>query len=168
MYKIKDFLYMNVYSFDGKKYGFIKDVIIDLNRKVVNGFEISVSKMGNKKSVVLSEDIIAFSEDMITTRISTGNYFSFSQIRGIDTLDINGNILGMVSDIIFDIKDFHISAIIISTGIFKDISSGRKILIPELTILGDENLIYIDDKKNIQFVSNAHKLYFEDEGKNEK
>lgn len=168
MYRIKDFLYMDVYSTSGKRFGFIKDIVIDINSKLIKGFKISSNKIFNKNEIVLSQNIISFSNNMVIKTVSDGNYISFSDIKNTDVVDINGNTVGMISDIIFEMNNFNIKGIIISTGLIKDIALGKKILIPEATILGEDTLLYIIDKKNIEFVSSAHKLCWEDEESNEK
>lgn len=159
---------MDVFSADGKKLGYIKDVIVDMNEKTIKGFDISSNTISNRKSIVLCEDVVTFSTNMVVNGLSFGNYLSFFDVKNVDVIDINGNVIGIISDLVFDMNNFRINAIIISTGVLKDIFIGKKVLLPKSTVLGENSLLFLCNKKSIEFKSNIHKLDLKDDEKNEK
>ncbi|MCS4473956.1 PRC-barrel domain-containing protein [Clostridium botulinum] len=65
MYKSKYFKYMNVYYSNGKKVGFIKDILVDFNEERIIGFCVSSYNILNKNNIVLVEDIISINKNMV-------------------------------------------------------------------------------------------------------
>lgn len=152
MYRSKDFRYMNVYDNNGKKIGFIKDILVDFNKAKVLGFFMNCYKILNKKNVILVEDIICINKNMIIRKLEKKDYLKFNDIKHLEVIDIEGNLIGVIEDIIISEKDFTISALVISMGLLNNFIKGKKIITPEEIILGEKNLLYFNYKsRNLDF-----------------
>ena len=166
MYRAKDFYMMEVKDIQGKKLGFIKDIDIDFNKQCLVGFILSSYNIFQREVKVLIEDIIIFNDIMVVKKTSREKTLKLNSIKGMDVIDKNNNILGMVEEIIFDAIDFKIQGLIISSGIVKNFISGKRILLLKNLILGDRSILCINDNKKIEFFSRPHKIILEDD-KNE-
>lgn len=154
---------MEVKDVQGKKLGFIKDIDINFNEGCVVGFILSSYNIFKKEVKVLIEDIIIFNEIMIVTKISRKKTLALNSIKGMDIIDKNNNILGMVEEIIFDGLDFKIQGLIISSGILKDFISGKRVLLLKNLILGDNSILCVCEDKKIEFFSRPHKIILEED-----
>lgn len=163
MYRAKDFYMMEVKDIQGKKLGFIKDIDINFNEGRLVGFILSSYNIFQREVKVLIGDIVIFNDIMIVKKISRKKTLELNSIKGMDVIDKNNNILGMVEDIIFDGFDFKIQGLIISSGIVKDFISGKRILLLKNLILGDSSILWIDEDKKIEFFSRPHKIILEDD-----
>lgn len=162
MYKKKDFNYMEVLHINGKKIGFINDLLIDISEKKVKGFTVSSFSILKKTVYLLMEDIISFNNSMIVAKTSEKKYLPFNLIKNMDVRDNCGNILGMVEEIIFEPQSFDIKGLVISTGLLNNFLHGKKIILLTKLVIGDESLIYFDDCEKINFTSIPHVLPMED------
>ncbi|MDU4598903.1 MAG: PRC-barrel domain-containing protein, partial [Clostridium sporogenes] len=106
MYRSKYFKYMNVYYSNGKKAGFIKDILIDFNEEKIIGFCVSSYKILNKNNIVLVEDIISINKNMVVKKLERGKYLSFNDIKHLEVIDIEGVLMGVIEDIIIDEDNF--------------------------------------------------------------
>lgn len=149
MYKVRDFKYLNVYNEKGKKLGIVKDVAIDYNKKVIDGFIIS-TKIFSKKNYVKKEDIVAMGESIISKKISTYNGIKFGDIKGIEIINKNGILLGTLDEFLINERDFSIKCLIASTGSFCKFITGKKLFLLENTILGDKNILCYE-REDINF-----------------
>lgn len=154
---------MEVVNVNGGKIGYIKDILIDFNKRKVMGFKVSSSGIFSNSINVLTEDIISFNNIMIVNKFNRNKYFSFSEIKSLDTVDTCGNILGMVEDCIFRENDFYITGILISTGFFSNFINGKLAIPISNTILGDENLLNYIQCNKFHLRSVPHKLFKEDD-----
>nr|WP_307895908.1 PRC-barrel domain-containing protein [Clostridium botulinum] len=68
---------MNVYYSNGKKVGFIKDILVDFNEERIIGFCVSSYKILNKNNIVLIEDIISINKNMVVKKTRKGKVFKF-------------------------------------------------------------------------------------------
>ncbi|MGE5629277.1 MAG: PRC-barrel domain-containing protein [Solirubrobacterales bacterium] len=157
MYKSKDFSLMEVIHIKNNRIGFIKDLLIDFNGKRIMGFEISCYDFFNKKLNVMKEDIISFDNSMVIKNTCQSKYLSFKNIRGIDIWDINGNMLGMLEDIIFEERNFKIYGVILCSGLLNNYFKGKEILLAEELILGDNSMLCFGSRK-ICFSSKPHNI----------
>lgn len=162
MYRVKDFILMEVFNVNGKKIGYIKDILIDFNKKRVIGFKVSSSGIFSNSINVLNEDIISFNNVMIVDKFNKNRYFSFSEIKGLDTVDTCGNIIGMIEECIFRKNDFYITGLLISTGFFNNLINGKLVIPVCNTILGDDNLLNYKQCDKFSLRSMPHKLFKED------
>jgi len=158
---------MEVKDIKGKRLGFIKDIDINFSDSRIVGFILSPYNIFKKDVKVLLEDVIIFNDVMIIKKISRNKTLEFSSIKGMDVIDKNNNILGMVEEMIFDGLDFKIQGLIISSGILKDYTLGKRVLLLKNLILGENNILCICDDKKIELFSRAHKIILEEE-RNEK
>lgn len=152
MYRRKDFLLMEVYNEKGKRIGFIKDIIIKLEKEEVLGFVIISYNLFKGYSHILKEDIISFGEKIIVKKESKGEEVHFNDIKSKHVIDEDGNILGFIEDVFFS-EDFKINGVIISTGYISNFLHGKKIVLPEDLIISDYNIIYKNRKDKIKFTN---------------
>lgn len=152
MYKSKYFKYMNVYYSNGKKVGFIKDILVDFNEERIIGFCVSSYNILNKNNIVLVEDIISINKNMVVKKLERGQYLSFNDIKHLEVIDIEGVLMGVIEDIIINEGNFRIVAIIISMGFLNNFIKGKKIISPNEIILGETNLLYFNYRsRNLDF-----------------
>ncbi|MCM0648772.1 PRC-barrel domain-containing protein [Clostridium swellfunianum] len=167
MFKTKDFMLMDVVDIRGKKIGFINDIIIDFKKGDVKGFVVSSYSFFQKTLCVLKEDIVSFNKSMIVSRVLKDKLFTFSKIKGMDIINCSGNILGMAEDILFHEFTFKIQGLVVSTGFIKNLLVGKKILLVNSFIIGEQSILYYSAKSKVEFISVPHKLFAE-ENQNEK
>jgi uncharacterized protein YrrD len=147
MYKVKDFSMMEVIDVSGKKIGFVKDLMIDFHKKKVIGFVISPYNLFIRSLTIFIEDIITFSEVMIVKSTEKEIYQLFKSFKDMDIIDKCGNMIGMLEDIIFDEK-FNIRAIIMSSGMIRKLLEGKRIILINEIIVGEQNILFFN-KSNI-------------------
>ncbi|MBC2579016.1 PRC-barrel domain-containing protein [Clostridium sp. DJ247] len=162
MYRTKDFSLMDVVNVNGKRLGFINDLLIDFNRKQVLGFNVTPLSLFRKTLNIMLEDVISFNSVMVIIKAAKGSFLKFKDIKAMDVRDKEGNVLGMVEDILFDEHKFTLNAVIISTGFITNFISGKKIILVKDLMLGEKNLLYNGKNENINFSSLPHKLFLED------
>lgn len=167
MYRRKDFILMDVYNLQGKKIGVITDLLINMDDNSVKGFVITPTTILKKTSSALIEDIVSFNEYMIIKKLNKSHYLKFDIIRGLDVIDDLGYVEGVIEEIIFNIFTFKIKGLILSRGLLQNFYYGKKVILQEDYIIGDENVFYINRNKKIRFATTFHKLNVED-GENEK
>lgn len=161
MFRTKDFILMDVVDIKGKKIGFIKDIIIDFHKAQVKGFVISSYKIYQKTLNVLKEDIVSFNKTMVVKRWHKDKFLTFSEVKNRDVKNRYGDIIGILEDMLFHEFTFEIKGIIISSGFIKNFITGKKIILMNSVILGEESILYYKDKSKIDFVSVPHKLSME-------
>ncbi|APH19238.1 PRC-barrel domain protein [Clostridium botulinum] len=143
---------MNVYYSNGKKVGFIKDILVDFNEERIIGFCVSSYNILNKNNIVLVEDIISINKNMVVKKLERGQYLSFNDIKHLEVIDIEGVLMGVIEDIIINEGNFRIVAIIISMGFLNNFIKGKKIISPNEIILGETNLLYFNYRsRNLDF-----------------
>ena len=64
MFKWRDFYLMKVYDSKNKYIGVIEDISINLNKGIIEGFEISPASIMKKHTFVLSDSIISIDNTM--------------------------------------------------------------------------------------------------------
>lgn len=163
MYRKKDFLFMNVSNVRGKSMGFVKDLAVNFHVGGVIGFLISSYSLFQSSLYVFKEDIISFNKHMIANSQHKGKYLNFEDIRGMNVIDIRGNMIGMVEDIIFNEDTFVIQGVIVCTGYATNFLHGKKILLPKDLLLGDNHILYHGKSYNIDFINLPSKLFREED-----
>lgn len=149
MAKSRDYIYKDVLNINGEKIGYIKDILIDFNKYEVVGFKINPYKIMKKGFSVLREDIIYQREKLIVKSTVKNKFIQLSSIMNMYVLDKNSNVLGLVSEIIFDEDEFVIKGISIRDYNLWNIFKKRKILLPSEIILGEEYIFYIGENQRI-------------------
>jgi len=161
MFKSKDFIFMDVVTVEGKKIGFIKDLLIDFNKGRVIGFEVSPYKFFRKNLSVLKEDIIYFNKRMVVKKIDKNKYLPLHSFVSMDVIDKCRNVFGMVEDITFSSDSFEIKGIIVSSGFIINLLRGKRIILINELILGEENLLYLPNCENQLLKSMPHNFLVE-------
>ena len=167
MFKSKDFIFMDVMSVEGKRIGFIRDLLIDFNKGKVIGFVISPYKFFHKNVSVLKEDIIYFNKHMVVKKVDRNKYLCLHSFVNMDVIDKCSNVFGMVEDITFTGDTFEIKGIIVSSGFITNLLRGKRIMLINELILGEENLLYLSNCDEYSFKSMPHN-FFAEEKANEK
>ena len=161
MFKSKDFIFMDVVSVEGKKIGFIRDLLIDFNKGKVIGFVVSSYKIFHKNVSVLKEDIIYFNKHMVVKKVEKNKYLCLHSFINMDVIDKCSNIFGMVEDITFTCDTFEIKGVIVSSGFITNLLRGKRIMLINELILGEENILYIPNCEEYSFKSMPHNFLIE-------
>lgn len=150
---------MDVVNIKGEKLGYIKDIIIDFNKKNIIGFKVTPYKLLKKNFNVMKEDILYFDKSMVINKINNEEYLKFSDIKKLYVIDKNSNILGMVKDLVFSEKDLEIKALIIARNSISLLTE-RKVLLIKNMILGEKNILYFnnDDKYELFCIPNINMM----------
>jgi len=157
MFKTRDFYFKKVYNIKGKKIGIIEDLYIDFYLGKVVGFKVSNSILFSKKNYVDMQDVIDIGEDMIINSIRKGEGLTFKEIKYMEIIDTLSNIKGVLEDIVIDIQDYSIKAIVISSGLIDKMIKGKQIILLNRCILGEKYILYTG-KEGILFKSMPHNM----------
>ena len=157
MFKTRDFYFKKVYNIRGKKIGIVEDLYIDFYLGKVVGFKVSNSILFSKKNYVDMEDIIEIGEDIIINSIRKGEGLTFKEIKYMEIIDTLSNIKGVLEDIIIDIQDYTIKAIVISSGLIDKMIKGKQIILLNRCILGEKYILYTGNE-GISFKSMPHNM----------
>lgn len=163
MFRTKDFIMMDVVDIKGKKVGFVRDIIIDFHRGEVKGFVVSTYKLMQQTITILKEDIISFNKTMVISNSRKESSLKFSNIKNMDIVNRYGDIIGMVEDILFHEFSFKINGLVVSTGFLKNIIKGKRILLMNSVILGNESILFTSLDNEISFLSVPHRIFTEEE-----
>ena len=161
MFKSKDFILMDVVTVEGKKIGFIKDLLIDFNAGKVIGFLISPYKLFRKNVSVLKQDIVYANKCMVVKKVDKNEHLCLHSFIDMDVIDKCNNIFGMVEDITFSGDTFAIKGIIVSSGFIINLFRGKRIMLINELILGEENILYIPNCSEYSFKSMPHNFFVE-------
>ena len=157
MFKTRDFYFKKVYDIKGKKIGIIEDIYIDFYLGKVIGFKVSSSILFSKKNYVDMEEIIDIGEDMIINSIRKGSGLAFKELKYMEIIDKLSNVKGVLEDIIIDIKDYSIKAIVISSGLIDKMIKDKQIILLNKCILGEKYILYTGNE-GILFKSMPHNM----------
>lgn len=160
MYRKKDFILMDVVNIEGKKLGYINDILIDCNLHEVKGFVVNPYKLFKRRICIFKEDVIYFGHRIIVKKSDECRNIAFNDIKNMDVIDLNGGIIGIIEDIVFCEKNFKIKAIIISCGLIKSFFYGKRIISVENIIFGEKNVLFYANN-SYEFYSLPHKLLAE-------
>jgi Uncharacterized protein conserved in bacteria len=146
----------------GKKAGSIKDIVLDFRDKSVDGFSILNGAIFSRKNkIVWKKNIVYFDEAMVVEKLAENDsQFTFSVIKGMEVIDICGNIIGVVEDLIFD-ERFCIRGILICPGIVRKIIDGKRVLLVDEVMIGDKEILYYG-KGKFKLISVRHGIDGED------
>lgn len=157
MFKTRDFFFKKVYNIKGKKIGIIEDLYIDFHAGKILGFKVSNSSLFSKNNYVDMEDVIDIGEDMIINIIKSGSGLTFKEIKYMEVIDTLGNVKGVLEDLIIDIKDYSIKAIVMTSGLVDKMIKGKQIILLSKCILG-ENYVLYNGNEGILFKSMPHNM----------
>lgn len=153
---------MNVSNVRGKSMGFVKDLAVDFHIGGVIGFLISSYSLFQSSLYVFKEDIISFDKHMIANSYHKGKYLNFEDIKGMNVIDIKGNMIGMIEDIMFNEDTFVIQGVIVSTGYITNFLYGKKVLLTKDLLLGDNCILYHGKSYSIDFINLPSKIFGEE------
>ena len=157
MFKSKDFYLKTIYDNKGKKLGVIEDICLDFYNGKITGFKSSSSGLLSKNSYIDIEDIIEIGESIIVYKTSEEMGLELKSLKNMNVIDVNGFIKGILEDIIIDEYDYTINGIVISSGIIDRLIKGKKILLLDECILGEEYILYTG-KNNVSFKTMPHNM----------
>ena len=157
MFKTRDFYFKKVYNIKGKKVGIIEDLYIDFFLGKVVGFKVSNSSFFSKNNYIDMQDIIDIGEDVIIDSIRKGTGLTFKELKYMEIIDKLSNIKGVLEDIIIDIRDYSIKAIVISSGLIDKMIKGKQIILLNRCVLGEKYILYTGDE-GILFKSMPHNM----------
>lgn len=158
----KDFVGMMVFDVGGKRVGTVSDIYIDFYRGVIKGFKISSFSLFKKKQFIAVEDILSLNEVIVTEKTTVEEGIAFLDIKDMEVINSEGNILGVVEDILINLMNYSIKGMIVASGIFDKIYKGKKVLLVNNSILGEKEILYCEDKR-ISFKSLPHNLVVSNE-----
>lgn len=150
MIRTKFFYMKKVYTKEGKYLGIVEDIAVDFFYGKVIGFKISVTSLISKKNFVDMEKVISIDENIIIEENEKRNSLYFKELKGLEIWDLQGHMLGVFEDLIIDRESNNICGIILSTGIIDKILNGKKVLLIEDCVLGEDSIIYIGNE-DIEF-----------------
>ena len=152
---------MDVNDINGKNIGFIKDVLVDFNEGRVIGFVVSCCKFLQNNVSIFVEDIISFNIDMIVSKINKDKNLELSKIKNMDIINKLGEVIGVTEELLFDKNSFKINGLIVSMGFFRNFTGGKKIILINEMIIGEENILFFGCYDKINFFTIPHKLFIE-------
>lgn len=168
MMRSKNFKMMNVYYASGRYAGFINNILVDFRENSVVGFSVACSSFTAKTVNILFTDIICYSSNMIISKTSKADLLKLSSIKNMDIIDINGNMIGVLEDILFDEKSFIIKGAVISSGYIYNFLKGKRVALIKDLIIGDKNILFLGNTNKIELLSKPHRLNMEDDYNEEK
>jgi uncharacterized protein YrrD len=148
---------MDIKNVCGIKMGFIKDILVDFNLNKVIGFKISSRGISSKNVSVFKEDIIAFDKYMIVKQSVKDSGLTFREMKNLEVVDLDGNVIGMLEDIMMD-ESLKIKAMLISLGFVRNIIEGKKLLLIRDIIIGDKNILVTKRNDKMSFISSPHEF----------
>lgn len=153
MYRYRDFKLMNVCDLNGKKLGFINDLILNFKLAKISGFGLYSHKLLNNDVMVLSDDVVSFDKCMIVKKVQRvkTNLLNFKEICNCDIVNEKGQIVGLAQDILIDENTFKIKGIVASKGIVNDFICGKKIILIDQLCFGDKNILDKMSNEKISF-----------------
>lgn len=157
MFKTRDFYFKKVYNIKGKKIGIIEDLYIDFYEGRVIGFKVSNNMLFSKSNYVDIEEIIDIGEDVIISSIKKGDGLTFKEIKYMEVIDTLSNVKGVLEDIVIDIQDYSIKAIVISSGLVDKMIKGKQIILLNRCILGEKYILYTGND-GVLFKSMPHNM----------
>lgn len=155
MYRNRDVIGKRIINSKGKSLGIVEDLLIDITNNCVSGFYVKKSSLTKKYFCVLKENITYLGERIICTKTNEELPFMFNDMKGIEVLDLEGDILGTVESVIFSKKDFKIISFVISEGFLRNYIRGKRVILIGDLIIGDKNLLFVAEN-NYYFYSKIH------------
>ncbi|WP_024614555.1 PRC-barrel domain-containing protein [Clostridium sp. Ade.TY] len=146
MLRSKEFLLKNVYDIKGKKIGVVDDIYIDFFKGNIVGIKISTHSFLTKKNCVFTSDIISIDKDILVKEAKEGIGLRLQEVKGMDIIDLNGNLKGVVEDFIIDENDLTIKGLVVSTGLIERLLKGKEVILINKCILGEEYVLYLGNR----------------------
>ena len=125
---------------NGNKKGEIKDIFFDSQGMVVTAFLVDEGGLLHSSRIIYYQNISSFGEDAIMIQqnsfvehvpMNYRNSFQFHTRHNIVDLEVlteEGQNIGMVQDLLVDMENGKIVALILTDGLFHDLAEGRPLL----------------------------------------
>lgn len=146
MIRSKEFLLKNVYDIRGKKLGVVEDLYIDFFKGIIIGLKISTHVFFSKKNCVFIDDIISIDKEILVKELKEGTGLRLQEVKGMDIIDLNGNLKGVVEDCIIDEVGLTIKGLVVSTGLIERLLKGKEVILINECILGEDYVLYVGNK----------------------
>ena len=161
LYRIKDFICKDVQDVKGKRIGTIKDIVLDISQNKVIGFEVSATSFTNDCFIVPIESVLYFDKSFIIEKNNISKRVEFHSIKSLDIVDIFGNMIGVLEDVLLDTKNLKIKGFISSMGFIKSYIYGKSILLSKDLLFGEECILFTPKNKTYSMISSPHSINFE-------
>lgn len=157
MLRTRDFYLKKVYDSNGKKIGTIEDIYMDFYNGKVVGFEVSNYTLFSKNNFIDINDVIYMEEYIVVTRVQKGNGLKFKDIKYMDVMNKENELIGVLEEIIINPEDNTIKGLILSSGLIDTMIKGKEILLISECILGEKYILYTGNIK-VLFKSMPHEM----------
>jgi len=154
MFRKYDFMSMEIYNLQGKRLGTVNDICFNFSKNTVVGFTVESAIPFKKSGFINKKDVVYFNDNMIAKEFGEKNGIPLRSILNMDVYNLDGHIVGIVSDVIID-EELRAVGLVLSSGLLKDLFEGRRIISAKRIILGEENIIYYG-KERIEFRNLVH------------
>ena len=158
IFRAKDFYMMEVRDTLGRKLGILSGLSLDISKQQVDGFCLHSRGLKNEIKKINMEDVIAFNEFMIVKATHNKGSLNFNKLRGMEVYDLQSNLLGKIEEMLFNIVNFKLIAIILTTGLIKDVVKGKRLLLTENLIIGEKSILLMEKNEKIKFFSRIHSI----------
>lgn len=162
MFRTKDYEYMKVLDTQGRKIGYVKDVVMDFHNSVIKGFVISTNSLLSKNQCVLTDNIVSINKVMIIKNTDKCSFMCFKDIKDMEVFNLQGEMMGVLEDMLIEPYNFNIKGLIIASGLLHKLIYGKNIILPINCILGEDLIIHFGDDKRIKFKTIPHGIEKED------
>lgn len=158
LFRSKDFQYMKVLSVSGKRLGYVNDILIDFHKGLVKGFSISTQGIGSKNKCIFIEDVISINKVILAKKVSEATYLSFKSIKDIEIYNVNGEIIGVLEDLLVDSNGVFIKGLMVASGLIHKLLYGKDIILPSNCILGEDSIYHYANIKKIKLKTLPHQM----------
>jgi uncharacterized protein YrrD len=143
MFRVNNFLMMDVVDENGKKLGNVIDIALNMNENKIDGFVVSLNGIRAREVKVKVDNVIVFDKIMVVKEYCMERCLKFKEYKNTDVINIEGKIIGVLNDILYD-SNYNIKGLIVSPGIFNKITRGKRIILPDNVIFGEKNILCFD------------------------
>lgn len=155
MYKSRDLMKMIVINENSKPKGKVKEIFFDINEKKLIGFEIASMYIWRKKNFIKCSNIINIAGKIRVSKFTAFTPDERDFVINHEVYNHEGILLGNISEVLIDEKNYNISAFIVTPGIIEKFVLG-KIIILASDIYKKGNYIMYKNKSSIKFTSMVH------------
>jgi len=140
----------------GMNAGAVKDILFSLQDREIKAFLLR-SGLSTDKKVLLPDDVLSLGSDALVIKSPesikrigraeySGSFPDEGRLIGAKVFSKEGEELGTVKDVVFDIRSKKIEGFILTDGILQDLLEGRKILPLFGKVEFGEELVVVDNE----------------------
>ena len=82
----------------------------------------------------------------IAKELKEGTGLRLQEVKGMDIIDLNGNLKGVVEDCIIDEVGLTIKGLVVSTGLIERLLKGKEVILINECILGEDYVLFVGYK----------------------